>query len=74
MVPTLTSGTPAPPVQESMGYAWVLREPPSTIVQEDVLMEVEDVRSFPALPELGQPTMSAGNVTRLQRGVSWVPT
>ena len=36
-------------------------------------MEVEDIRSFPTLPELGQPTMSVGNVTRLQRGVSWVP-
>ena len=66
MVPTQTSGTPAPLVQESTGYAWVLREPPPTIVQENVLMEVEDVRSFPTLPELGQPTMSAGNVTGLQ--------
>ena len=66
MVPTPTSGTPVPPLQESTGYARALREPPPAIIQEDVMMEVEDARSFPALPEPGQPTMSMGNVTRLQ--------
>ena len=66
MVPTPMSGTPVPLIQESMGYAWALREPLPAIVQEDVLMEVEDIRSFPTLPEPGQPTLSVGNVTRLQ--------
>ena len=73
MVPTLTGGMPVPPLQESTGYARTLREPPPAVIQEDVLMVVEDPRSFPALPEPGQPTMSAGNVTRLQQEASWVP-
>ena len=74
MVPMPMSGMPAPPVHESTGYAQTLREPMPAIVQEDMLMEVEDARNFPALPELGQPTMLVGNVTRLQWGASWVPT
>ena len=66
MVPMPTSGTPVPPVQELTGYAQVLQEPTPAVVQEDALMEVEDARSFLALPERGQPTMSVGDVTRLQ--------